>query len=112
MKNLTKAQRKKAMKSFKPGDVITWGEGEPIWSHRVVEVTERGLVIDVTACAPSDQYIDVWAKRQPDGRYLMTVLYDKNMQGAGPQCRFQEHGVVAGPPRLSTDPPDIRMCRR
>lgn len=105
MKNLTRAERKKAMKQFNVGDVVTWGHGSI--SHRVVAVTERGVIVDVTACSKDERnHIDVWAVKQPDGRYFLLVLYDHNMQGPGPRCRFREHGVCSGPPRLSTDEPD------
>lgn len=104
MKNLTRAQRKKAVKQFKVGDVVTWGNG--CCSHRVVEVTERGVVVDVTSYKDHDRFIDVWAAKQPDGRYFVLVLFDRNMQGPGPRCRFREHGVDRGPPRHSTDEPD------
>ena len=105
MKNLTRAERKKAQKQFKVGDVVTWGSGTI--SHRVVAVTERGVVVDVTACSKDERnFVDVWAVRQADGSYHLLVLYDHNMQGSGPRCRFREHGVSSGPPRHSTDEPD------
>ena len=106
MKNLTRAQRKKAQKQFKVGDVVTWGGAS--CSHRVVEVTARGVVVDVTSHS-GDDTICWWATKQPDGRYFMTVLYDSNMQGPGPRCRFREHAVTAGPVEHSGQEPD-RGC--
>lgn len=100
MKNLTRAQRKKAMKQFSVGDVVTWGTGSV--SHRVVAVTDRGVVVDVT----SQPTCESWSIKQGDGRYYLLVLFDSNMQGPGPQCRFREHGVCAGPVRHSTSEPD------
>lgn len=105
MKNLTRAQRKKAKKSFKVGDVITWGLGKI--SHVISGVTDRGVLVDVTSCAKDKtSNIDHWALRQPNGRYFLLVLYDHNTQGPGPRCRFRDPGVVSGPPRHSTDEPD------
>ena len=103
-KNLTRAQRKKAMREFKVGDVVTWGCGSV--AHRVVEVNRRGCVVDVTSCAAYDTHIDYWATKAPDGRYLLLVLFDRNMQGSGPRCRFREQGVVAGPVRHADIEPD------
>src|SRR6188474_2721607 len=100
MKNLKRAQRKAIKKHFKVGDVVTWGTGSV--SHRVVVVTDRGVVVDVT----SQSSPEAWASLQPDGRYFLLVLFDSNMQGSGPQCRFREHGVTAGPVRHSTEEPD------
>lgn len=105
MKNLTRAQRKKAMRQFKPGDVVTWGAGTV--AHRVVEVCEDGVVVDVTSYS-DDRFIDIWARQQPDGKYFMTVLYDHNVQGPGPRCRFRRHGVAAGPPVHTDLEPDKR----
>lgn len=84
MKNLTRAQRKKAMKQFKIGDLVTWGSG--VSAHRVVDVTDRGVIVDISTLGL-------------DGRYFLTVLYDKNMQGNGPRCRFREQNVQRGPIR-------------
>lgn len=106
MKNLTRAQRKKAMKAFKVGDVVTWGDG--LCSHRVVEVTVRGVVVDVTSEDTPGSQIWYWASKQPDGRYFLTVLYDSNMQGNGPRCMHREHAVCAGPVRHSDLEPDKR----
>jgi len=97
MKNLSRAQRKKAVKQFKPGDVVTWGTGAT-W-HRVVEVTKRGVIVDVTE-ADNVGYFGVL---QPDGRYFLLVLYDANIQGNTLRCRFREYGVSRGPVRHQTD---------
>jgi hypothetical protein len=106
MKNLTRAQRKKAMKSFKVGDVVTWGHG--ITAHQVVEVCQKGVVVDVTSC-DDDPLIGCWARKQPDGRYFVTVLYDGNTQCTGIRCRFRKLGIDAGPPRHSDLEPDKRV---
>lgn len=84
------------MKQFRPGDLVTWGTASV--AHHVVEVTKRGVVVDVTSLANDPRnMIDWWATKQPDGRYFLLVLFDSNMQGPGPRCRFREHGVCAGP---------------
>lgn len=106
MKNLTRAQRKREMKRFKPGDIVTWGHGDI--SHRVISVTERGVLVDVTSCAADDSSINYWALRQDDGSYALLVLFDHNVQGPGLRCRFRHRGVCSGPPRISTDEPDKR----
>lgn len=95
MKNLTRAGRKKAKKRFKPGDVVTWGTGTV--AHVIVDVTDRGVVVDVTSQDRPQSHIHSWAKKQPDGRYFLLVLFDSNTQGPGIRCRFQEHGVSSGP---------------
>jgi len=104
VRNLTRAQRKKAQRKFKVGDVVTFGIRT--WAHRVVDVTPRGVVIDVTSCKDIMPSIDWWARKQADGRYFMTVLYDHNTQGDGPCCRFAEQGVVSGPPEHTNMVPD------
>lgn len=103
-KNLTRAERKKAVKKFKAGDVVTWGNGAT--AHRVVEVDRRGCVIDVTSCAATEPHIDWWTTRSADGRYLLLVLFDRNMQGNGPRCQHRERGVCAGPVRHTDIEPD------
>lgn len=104
MKNLTRAQRKRARKQFAVGDVVTWGTG--LISHRVVEVTDRGCVVDVTSCVARDPAARWWSVERPDGTYVLLVLFDSNMQRNGPRCMHREHGVVAGPVRHSDHPPD------
>lgn len=96
MKNLSNAERKKAMKQFKIGDIVTWGFGK-YW-FPVIEVNPRGCVVDVGAMGKIDPFIDHWAKKQADGRYHVLVLFDANTP-SGPQCRFEERGVIRGPVR-------------
>ena len=103
MKNLTRAQRKKAMRQFKPGDVVTWGTGTI--AHRVVEVTREGVVIDVTSQKDADGTW-YWSRELPDGRRVMTVLFDHNIQNHGPRCRFATPSVTQGPPRHTDMEPD------
>ncbi len=104
MRNLTRAQRKKAMRQFKVGDVVTFGRGT--YAYRVVEVSREGVVIDVTACKDVMKHIDIWARPQPDGKYFMTVLFDHNVQGSGPRCIYGRHGVTSGPPVHTDMEPD------
>lgn len=92
MKNLTRAERKKARRSFKVGDVVTWGDG--CISHVVVEVKTEGLVVDTSS--------GTFGAIQPDGRRHMLVLFDRNM-------RISEgyHTATSkGPPRHSENEPD------
>lgn len=83
---------------------MTWGSGHV--SHRVVEVTDRGCVVDVTSCVTRDPTASWWAAARPDGTYVLLVLFDSNMQGNGPRCTHRERGVTAGPVRHSDLPPD------
>lgn len=57
-KNFTRAQRKKAKKSFKVGDVVTWGLG--LISHRVVEVLEHGVKVDISKSELAKSYGDTY----------------------------------------------------
>jgi hypothetical protein len=106
VKNLTRAQCKKAMKAFKVGDVVTWGMGS--MGHRVVEVTREGVVVDVTS-QKDDPGAWFWSREQPDGKLFLTVLFDHNIQNSGPRCRFLRPGVTAGPPILTDMEPDKRQ---
>lgn len=100
MKNLKRAERKREMKRFKVGDVVTWGNGA--LSHRVVEVNQRGVVIDVSSCTDAN----LWAAKQPDDRFFLLVLFDGNTQCNSMRCRFREYAVTQGPVRHSDDAPD------
>lgn len=104
MKNLTRAGRKKARKSFAVGDVVTWGAGRI--AHRVVEVTDRGVVIDVTSCVVRDPSASRWARSRGDGTYVLLVLFDGNTPSNSVVCARREHGVVRGPVRHSELVPD------
>lgn len=44
MKNMTRAELKKQRKKFRVDDMVTWGTG--VNSHKVLEVQERGLIVD------------------------------------------------------------------
>lgn len=92
MKNLKRAARLREMKRFKPGDWVTWGI--EVCVHQVVEVNERGVVVDVTG----EKDAHWFARLTSDNRHVLTVLFDHNMQGPGPRCRFREPGVTSGPP--------------
>ena len=62
--NFTRAQLKKARKSFKVGDLVTWGYGAV--SCRVLEVRSRGVIVDA----------------QIDGKpRRLFVAYDGNVRG-------------------------------
>ena len=101
MKNLTRAKRKKAQKYFKVGDVVTWGLEAT--SHRVIEVTTMGVIVDVTSCANDDPNIECWARKLSDGRFSVLVLFDGN----APACGLHRVlGVQRGPVKLSDMPPD------
>jgi len=104
VRNLTRAQRKKAQKEFEVGDVVTWGEGTI--AHRVIDVNPRGVVVDVTSMMAHDPLTPFWASKLPDGRWALLVLFDHNVQGPGPRCRYREHGVCSGPPRHTDMEPD------
>lgn len=93
MKNLKRAAKKRESRKFKKGDWVTWGNGSRC--HQVVDVSERGVTVDVTG----ENDAHYWAQAQPDGRFFLVVLFDHNMQGPGPRCRFRENGVCSGPPR-------------
>lgn len=63
MKNFTRAELKKARKSFKVGDLVTWGHG--LVSCRVLEVRTRGVIVGP----------------QPDGKFPRHfVAYDGNVR--------------------------------
>ena len=74
-------------------------------AQRVVEVNRRGCGVDVSSCAATDRNISFWARKAPDGRYLLLVLFDRNVQH-GPRCQFMERGVCAGPVRHASIEPD------
>jgi|SRR5579863_5073241 len=81
MKNLTRAERKKAQRQFKVGDIVTWGDG--FIAHRVVEVRVEGVVVDVTSQTDAHFFADP----QPDGRFFLLVSFDRNHRarsGRGP----------------------------
>lgn len=42
-----RAVRKKLQKSFKAGDVVTWGEG--VLAHRVLEVEDNAVIVDASS---------------------------------------------------------------
>lgn len=88
-RNATRAERKKAQRIFKVGDVVTWGTG--VVAHRVVRVAPEGLYVDVTSEEGASQY----ASRQPDGSYWLLVLYDGNMR----RLDAYKAGASRGPPR-------------
>ncbi len=104
VRNLTRAERKKAQKEFDVGDVVTWGQGSV--AHRVIDVNPRGVVVDVTAMLAHDPLTPYWASQLPDGRWALLVLFDHNTQGPGPRCRFTERGVCSGPPEHTDMEPD------
>jgi len=49
-----RAQRKKAAKTFKVGDSVTWGNGSV--SHPVVEVSHNGVYVDATSAGFGPRY--------------------------------------------------------
>ncbi len=73
MKNLSRALRKKLQRYYKPGDWVTWGRG--VSSHRVVEVTPRGVFVDITS--DNSPHIGIPLK---DGRRLYFVAFDGNVR--------------------------------
>lgn len=99
VKNLKRAERKRMMKRFRPGDKVTWDHAI-LDEYNVIEVTDRGCVLDVTDYyTKNPEHAWISATQLPDGRFTILVLFDSNMQRSGPQCRFREHGVYAGPLR-------------
>ncbi len=79
--SVQRAERKKWQKTFKVGDLVTWGNG--MAEHPVVEVCETGVKVDVTY----EQNADHFGKKQPDGRIFLFVSYDannRNRSGRGP----------------------------
>ncbi len=86
-RNFTRAQRKKARRSFHVGDVVTWGDGS--WSHRVLEVQAFGVIVDATSAG--------------FGRYF--VAYDSNTRNG---VYHHEGGQCV---RHSTDEPDVLLRR-
>lgn len=98
MKNLTTAQRKRERRKFRVGDVVTWGQA--CVSHKVVEVTDKGVMVDVTSQDRPGKLIDIWATKRPDGRYVLLVLFDGNLRSQDMQ------GVTRGPVWHTNMPPD------
>jgi len=88
-KNFTRAQRKKAKKTFKVGDVVTWGLG--LISHRVIEVLEHGVKVDISKSDIAKYYGDTYF-----------VAFDHNARN-GTVHHEGGKGV-----RLSSDPPDVK----
>ena len=97
MRNLTRAERKKAKRSFKVGDVVTWGDG--CISHVVIDVRDDGVVVDTTS-------VELGMKHA-DGRYSLLVLYDGNIR------RYEGYFTATskGPPRHSDAEPDKEISR-
>jgi len=81
------AIRKKLAKKFKVGDVVTWGN--KFIAHRVVEVRQRGVMVDST----SQRY----GARQRDGR-LFTFI---------PFVPVRQYGMDVGPPEHTNMKPDV-----
>jgi hypothetical protein len=78
-----RAERKKAQKHFKVGDVVTWGAC--VVAHRIAEVTEDGVLVDIT----SQEDAHFLASKVVDGKYLLFVSFDRNNRsrsGRGPVC--------------------------
>lgn len=55
MKNFTRAQRKKAKRQFKVGDVVTWGVRAI--SHRILQVQEHGVVVDAASAGFPNYFV-------------------------------------------------------
>lgn len=68
-----RAELKRKRKSFKVGDVVTWGNGR--LSHKVVDVCPTGVTVDSTSSGFGD--------KQEDGRLFMFVRFDHGPQGRG-----------------------------
>lgn len=84
---MKRAERKKARKQFHVGDVITWELG--ICAHRIVEVHDTGVTIDVTSHSGGSPGTDAryYGDIQPDGKIFFFVAFDKNNRqhgGRGP----------------------------
>jgi len=93
MKNLSRALRKKLQRHFKPGDWVTWGRGAS--NHQVVEVTPRGVFVDITS--DNSPHIGIPLK---DGRRLYFVAFDGNV-------RQQESMTSSRGPLLKVNPKGI-----
>ena len=88
---MKRSVRKRLKKQYKAGDLVTWGSGAS--SHRVVEVQEHGVVVDVTGVEGAGQ----WAERQKDGGHHLYVSFDRNNRsrsGRGPI----RHACTSEPP--------------
>lgn len=73
---MKRALRKKMHKTFKVGDVITWGNGDI--SHRIIEVCEHGVIVDSTSSnygLPKDKILTL---------YVTFDKNNKNVSGRGP----------------------------
>ncbi len=79
-----RAANKKLRSKIRVGSVVTWGNGA--WSHRVIEVRDTGIVVDATSAGFPTVFVSFLPGRpqRPPGISL----------------------ADAGPPRLSTMPPD------
>jgi hypothetical protein len=88
-KNFTRAQRKKAKKTFKVGDVVTWGLG--LISHRVIEVLEHGVKVDISKSDLARYYGNTYF-----------VAFDHNARNG---VYHHEGGKGV---RLSHDVPDVK----
>lgn len=98
MKNFTRAQRKKAWRKFKVGDVVTWGLG--IVSHVIVEKLSHGVMVDVTSRREKEKFYP-HHKVTKDGRYLYFVAFDGNVRNG-------VHNAEGGKwLRASDQPPDV-----
>lgn len=80
---MTRAEKKRERKRFKPGDVVTWGER--VVSHRVLEVRADGLIVDASSQGPRF------------ARYF--VAFDGNARRAD--------NIGRGPIEHSSEPPDV-----
>ena len=75
------AEKKKLIKKFSVGDVVTWGNGSS--SHIVVECNERELFVDIN----DDENARFYSNRCVNGRYHLFVAFDennRNKSGRGP----------------------------
>jgi hypothetical protein len=104
MKNLKRAAKKRESKKFHIGDYVTWGNCSK-W-YKVVAVSEKGVTVDVTG----EENAENWAIKQHDGRFFALILYDRNLQGLGPRCRFRDPGLMRGPP-IKIDPEEETLKR-
>lgn len=81
-----RAIRKKMQKKFRPGDVVTWGQG--VRSHRVLAVRPTGILVDSTSSG--------FGRLGSDGR--RTILVEFSPASRSHRC--------FGPPWHATFPPD------
>lgn len=72
-----RAEIKKLKRKLNIGDDVTWGNGNK--KHKIVDITDDGIVVDVT----DEIDCDIWAAKQSDGRFFYGVPFHSN-RGTAP----------------------------